>query len=156
MGQQGCQLEASTCPPGCSNLLPAGEGCPPPDSNSRYSTESSCPHPATAYSLQPVTRNKMVWIFCPRLNKYSSAILNSSKFSAQNSVCGKIFVFFKWAADSESELQNLQQLKSSPITAAPWYHLTSFMSGSLQVESLIPFLQWRVWCIKEKNLFSLY
>ena len=40
-------------------------------------------------------------------------------------VCSSVFLVFRIYATA---------VKKSPITAAPWYHLTSFMSGSLQMK----------------------
>ena len=118
MGQASCQCELSTF------AFSAGRR-PPSDSRSRYSTESSCPHPATAYSRQPVQENWLIGQKC-LMNLFNNC-------RNQSEIVQYPFVFFLlpkftnlwwWTKDFS--------LQKSPITAAPWYHLTSFMSGSLQ------------------------
>ena len=125
MGQASCQCELST--------FAFSAGWRPPsvaaDSRSRYSTESSCPHPATAYSRQPVQEN---WLIGPKylMNLFNNCI-------NQSEIVQYPFVFFFFAKIHKSLMMNQRlskyfSLQKSPITAAPWYHLTSFMSGSLQ------------------------
>ena len=121
MGQASCQCELSTF------AFSAGWQ-PPSDSRSRYSTESSCPQPATAYSRQPVHENWLIGQKC-LMN-----LFNINNCINQSEIVQCPFVFFFFAKIHKSLMMNSKyfSLQKSPITAAPWYHLTSFMSGSLQ------------------------
>ena len=116
MGQASCQCELSTFAFSAGRL-------PPSDSRSRYSTESSCPHPATAYSRQPVQEN---WLIGPK------CLTNLFNNWLYNTLLCSFFAKIHKSLMMNQRLSKYFSLQKSPITAAPWYHLTSFMSGSLQ------------------------